>query len=143
VTVIGDYAFSGCEKLSNVIFSSRLTHIGNHAFFNCRSLQELYVPNSVKTIDANAFFGCASLKQITLPDSIIEIGHDAFAFCDTVLHYIYYSGNRDNFRRWYYRLYDNIPNVDIVDNSTGELLYDAANDKILVESLNTMKFRRI
>lgn len=47
ISIIGDYAFDGCKKLTKIILSKGLTKIGYNAFYGCDALKELYVQNSV------------------------------------------------------------------------------------------------
>ncbi len=58
VKSIGDYAFSGCEKL-----------IGDYAFLWCESLASIEIPNSVTSIGNNAFSNCCSLKYIKVDEN--------------------------------------------------------------------------
>ena len=55
---IGDHAFSGCGKLSRLIFNRPLTSVGDYAFANCTSLTSFTVPaGSQTTIGAGCFEG--------------------------------------------------------------------------------------
>lgn len=47
ISIIGDYAFRDCKKLTKIILSKGLTKIGYNAFYGCDALKELYVQNSV------------------------------------------------------------------------------------------------
>lgn len=55
VKVINSYAFEGCEELSEVILSDKLTEIGSDAFYGCMKLKKLRVPASLETIGTCAF----------------------------------------------------------------------------------------
>lgn len=55
VTAIGEYAFNGCEDLSDVTIPDTVLSIGAHAFENCSSLESVIIPKSVVTIEENAF----------------------------------------------------------------------------------------
>ena len=57
VTSIGDYAFSGCKALGNVMIPDGVTSIGDYAFENCTALTNVAVPGSVTSIGECAFTG--------------------------------------------------------------------------------------
>ena len=54
---IGNYAFSGCVNLEEVIFEgdSQLDTIGTYAFQNCKSLKSITIPSGVTKINNQAF----------------------------------------------------------------------------------------
>lgn len=103
VIKIGDYAFSGCQLLSNVILSDSLqtigegafmycsfsalqipesvTEIGEFAFGYCTYLKNIVIPDGVKTIETGTFDNCYSLEKIVLGKSVNLIEEQAFAFC--------------------------------------------------------------
>lgn len=64
VTTIGDYAFFGCDSLTNVDIPDSVTTIGEDAFFGCNSLTSVDIPNSVATIKHSAFESCLKLKYV-------------------------------------------------------------------------------
>lgn len=107
VTIIGDYAFYGCEGLTFINIPNNVKHIGNAAFFDCINLSCIVIPNSVtsigkdafwncdklnsinvpygvKTIEEYMFWGCSSLTSITIPSSVTHIKMRAFAFCSSL-----------------------------------------------------------
>jgi hypothetical protein len=65
VTAISDYAFSGCNLLTSVLFPDGLTTIVWYAFNNCTTLKSLKIPASVTNIHSNAFFNCSGLRSIS------------------------------------------------------------------------------
>ena len=73
VTVIGENAFSGCDKLKTVTFGSGVTKIQKYAFSDCTRLSSITLPESVKFIEDYAFTGCTSLKQIYVLSSDVDI----------------------------------------------------------------------
>ena len=84
VTCIGDWAFSGCDSLSEIVIPSSVTSIGDSAFSGCRSLSEIVIPSSVTSIGDSAFSGCRSLSEIVIPSSVTSIGDWAFSGCDSL-----------------------------------------------------------
>ena len=84
VTSIGDWAFSGCDSLSEIVIPSSVTSIGNSAFYGCDSLSEIVIPSSVTSIGDSAFSSCRSLSEIVIPSSVTSIGDWAFSGCDSL-----------------------------------------------------------
>ena len=81
VRTLGRAAFSGCERLCEVVFQpgSRLERIGEYCFAGC-SLRQLVVPRSVRQIGDFAFCECRDLCRVDLePDSLLAyVGEFAF-----------------------------------------------------------------
>ena len=84
VTSIGDCAFYSCDSLSEIVIPSSVTSIGNGAFAICRSLSEIVIPSSVTSIGDCAFSRCLSLSEIVIPSSVASIGDRAFSDCDSL-----------------------------------------------------------
>jgi hypothetical protein len=71
----------GCQ---NTTIPDSVTSIGDWAFGGCESLTEITIPNSIKSIGYEAFSICKSLKSITIPDSVTSIGERAFEYCKSL-----------------------------------------------------------
>lgn len=82
VTVISDWAFCDCKKLSRVAMPDSIIEIGEGAFCNCLNLGEVEIPDSVIKIDDCAFRGCVDLEAITIPDSVTDLGWGVFDGCE-------------------------------------------------------------
>ena len=106
VSSVGDFAFAGCENLSEIVWPSNgslktigndsfalcaalvnvslprgLTSIGKWAFEQDTNLQTIAFPNTLKTIGYAAFMDCRSLQRVSLPASLVSIGEGAFYDC--------------------------------------------------------------
>ena len=84
VTRIGDYAFSGCSALTEVVIPQTIRHIGDYAFANCTGITELTFPSGVQSIGYHPFSG-AAITSLALPDSLRTLDGNPLAGCDTVL----------------------------------------------------------
>lgn len=75
--IIGQQAYSKCEKLCSIEFKSpELKVIKSNAFQSCVSLEDIDLSNckELEEIDDGAFEYCKNIKNISLPDSIKYLG---------------------------------------------------------------------
>lgn len=77
VTGIGDSAFEGNNKLTNVSLPDTITSIGEKAFANCKNISVFEIPDGVEELD-KTFMGCTSLETITIPESVTNIKEETF-----------------------------------------------------------------
>lgn len=80
--VIGENAFSQCEKLERINNWDNVETISQYAFYKCGSLGKISLPSKLKTISQYAFYNCNkmyinnnNLKNVT------SIGSYAFSSC--------------------------------------------------------------
>ena len=82
VRKLGNFAFSGCEGLRELVFEpgSRLKSIGEHCFSHC-ALERVELPRSVRTIGDSAFRDCGRLCALSFEEGsrLTRVGHCAFA----------------------------------------------------------------
>lgn len=76
---IGDGAFSGCEKLTDVVIPYGVTIIGDAAFSNCVKLNSITIPSSVEKIADNALEGCQDVT-FRVSDDLLQYFSPAFTF---------------------------------------------------------------
>ncbi len=110
VRVIPDYAFSGCQNLTELTIPESVTKIGYGAFNYCdniktvyfnsidynpssedgmgyytsifpTSIQKVFLGDKVRTIPEHAFLNCKNLTSIEIPESLEKIGFEAFSGC--------------------------------------------------------------
>lgn len=85
--IIGEGAFSHCDKLKSVKFGNGIEKIGNQNddegcfFAYCTELEEIEFPPSLKYLGQNAFYGCKNLKRVRFNDGLMVIDKDAFNYC--------------------------------------------------------------
>lgn len=65
VDKIGNSAFSGCVKLPKLRLLTE-TEIGEWAFSGCKGVKDIVLGADVKTIGANAFSECSGLESLTI-----------------------------------------------------------------------------
>ncbi|MDE5856624.1 MAG: leucine-rich repeat domain-containing protein, partial [Anaeroplasmataceae bacterium] len=71
---IGEFAFSGCVSMPDMILSPVLQKIGRYAFQDM-TITELYVPNTTIEIGENILKGCYKLETLSVPfiaDRLVE-----------------------------------------------------------------------
>lgn len=76
---IGNYVFSGCEKISQIILNDGLTSIGKYAFAWVQDLKEIMIPNSVVSLGVGAFY-CCNIEKLQLSNQLQEIPDACFLF---------------------------------------------------------------
>ena len=83
ITTIGSGAFSGCRKLTSVIFPNTINSIHSGAFWNCSSLRSIDLSQTAMTsIGSEAFYFCAALTSVDLSQTTMtSIGEYAFYRC--------------------------------------------------------------
>lgn len=60
---------TGCITIPDGVMA-----VGEYAFSGCGSLEEILIPDGIQTIGSYAFKGCCSLTEITIPKSVVRIG---------------------------------------------------------------------
>lgn len=99
VIKIGESAFEGCSKLSEIEIPSSVLVIGKSAFENCFSLESVIFHANLQIIGEAAFYMCCNLDEINLPNHLMKIGKDAFVGTGYAMNehnwdsYVLYIGN--------------------------------------------------
>lgn len=65
-TVIGEFAFAGCNELEKIVLADTVTEMKKSAVTYSDNLTEFVIPQSVKKIGDNVFYECENLTQITV-----------------------------------------------------------------------------
>lgn len=63
-STISDYAFSGCDGITDITIKSDITSIGEGAFSGCASLKSVKIPEGVTSIGSDAFKDCTGLETV-------------------------------------------------------------------------------
>ncbi len=80
ITAIGDRAFDGCTKITEVEIPDTVTEIGNYAFDGCSSLKKAVLPKNISQI-SDGLFRDAGITSIEIPETVTKIGSFAFWGC--------------------------------------------------------------
>ena len=82
------WAFGGCTNLAKVTFANSATVIGDRAFFGLAKLTEVNFGSKLVSI-GNSAFASTGLKEVLVPASTLSIGSQGFANCpELVIAYI-------------------------------------------------------
>lgn len=95
VTKIGDNAFEGCSKLTNVSIPNSVTKIGRFSFRGCRKLTNVTIPDNVKEIAWRAFMACTNLTEVTIPANTATVGDEAFMKCSALKSIVVEKGSQN------------------------------------------------
>ena len=119
VKFIGEFAFSGCDRLTSVILPKSLTTIKSDAFNGCYSLAEITLPDKLESIYGWAFTSCKSLTQVEIPESVKYLGGSVFSGCTSLTS----VGLPDSLLRIGSGLFDNTPIYDDPSNWEDGVMY--------------------
>jgi len=88
VTRIGENAFVGCSKITEVVFPMEddspvtpIVFLGENAFRNCGGLTSISLPDGVKEINHNVFYGCSALQTAEIAGTVSSVECRAFQGC--------------------------------------------------------------
>ena len=84
IKAIEEYAFSHCEKLTNIFIPSGITSIGKGAFYACPNLTRVSIYADISELEEDTFAYCRLLNKIDLNDSITTIGNNCFMECENL-----------------------------------------------------------
>lgn len=84
ITYIADRAFEKCSELGYISIPGSVGSIGDFAFDGCEKAAFLYIAPGVNSIGDYAFYFCRSMMVATLPNTISQLGEFAFGDCDSL-----------------------------------------------------------
>lgn len=100
LTSVGEEAFRGCARLTDVPLGDGCTQIEAWSFADCTSLKTVLLPESVLTVCENAFSGCSSLRYIVFHSSVTAVEDSAFEDC-TKLKNLFFYGSAEQLNRFF------------------------------------------
>ena len=77
----GHHLYLNGEEIKELVIPNSLTIINNFAFSGCSGLTSVTIPNSVTSIGGSAFRECSGLTSVTIPNSVTSFGSRAFIQC--------------------------------------------------------------
>nr|MCR5564705.1 leucine-rich repeat domain-containing protein [Gammaproteobacteria bacterium] len=134
VTVVKEYAFSGCTGLVTANLNTKiegdvLTSILAYAFNNCESLTNLILPNTITTIGNHAFDNCQVLvlhdtneNTSYLPSELTSIGEYAF-YNNNALDYVVIPQKVATVGTYAFAECDSLLFVDFRNNILGSFMF--------------------
>jgi len=85
IEYIGEYAFEGCESLTEVVIPWRVTILNDGIFKGCTSLSNVHNHDFLEEIRAESFASCSSLEELKLPFSTNQIANNAIPKNTTII----------------------------------------------------------
>ena len=80
VLSINEGAFSGCSGLSTIELPKGLKELGRRVFSNS-GIESVIIPDGIEVISESLFNYCRRLTSVTLPNSVTTIDNSAFQNC--------------------------------------------------------------
>ncbi|MBR1746851.1 MAG: leucine-rich repeat protein [Clostridia bacterium] len=101
VRSIGDYAFAGCETMTELRLAYGVEEIGDYALSGLTSLTEFAVPASVRTLGDGLFAGDGALESVTFArgSSLVSMGQGLFDGCEKLTSFLLPDSQESFFRR--------------------------------------------
>lgn len=84
VIEVGSNAFDGCDALETVTFAGETAEMDSAVFNNCSSLKNVTLPSKLTAVTERMFYGCSSLASIEIPSTVTSIGKEAFGVCEAL-----------------------------------------------------------
>ena len=134
VTIVKEYAFSGCSGLVTANLNTKiegdvLTAINAYAFKDCVLLTNLILPNTITTIGNHAFDNCQVLvlhetneNTSYLPSELTSIGEYAF-YNNNALDYVVIPQNVATVGTYAFAECDTLTFVDFRNNVLGTFMF--------------------
>ena len=72
------------EEIENIVIPDGVKKIRDYAFYGCDGLTEVIIGNSVTYISSSAFVDCTNLAYVSIPNSITNIDYYTFAYCENL-----------------------------------------------------------
>lgn len=132
VKKIDQNAFYGCQDLKKVVIaeSSKINDIGDFAFAGCSKLSQINLPSSIKKLGLSAFQDCISLEVLTLPEGLKTVSQNSLA--NTGLHEIHIPSTVTEFDST-----NNGSCLERITVEAGNKKYTAENGALLWDAFST------
>lgn len=86
LSAVGANAFLGCNRLSNVLFTSIVHSLGDYAFAHCTSLDHFVMPriDATSSIGTGCFMNCQRLAYFHIPYELRQVSPMCFYGCSSL-----------------------------------------------------------
>lgn len=84
VTSIEEFAFYGCNQITEITLPNTVTELEYGTFACCSSLESINIPTGLTKMGKTVFGQCSSLNEINLPSSLAMMGEYCFAYCSSL-----------------------------------------------------------
>jgi hypothetical protein len=64
VTIIDDYAFLGCQTLTELTIPDKVENVGWDAFSGCSRLEKVTIGHAVKALEGGTFYRCDNIREV-------------------------------------------------------------------------------
>ena len=83
---LGNNAFDGANKLTELELHDNISSIGDYCFYNCTELQsDIILPHKLDTLNIACFCNCSKITNVYMPDSIKQVANAIFSGCTSLL----------------------------------------------------------
>lgn len=89
VESIGNYAFTGCDKLKEITVPSTVAELGAGVWKDCTALEKATVYSKLEEIGEGLFEGCTHLSDAVLQPTFRSIGNSSFANCTSLEYFTF------------------------------------------------------
>lgn len=95
VEIIGNCAFQGCTKITEIKLKKALKYVGYGAFIHCQNLVHIVFEGSaIEKIAAGIFYGCPKIQSIALPPDADYFTEEQ-CLKDTKKNILFYFGTKN------------------------------------------------
>ena len=85
IETIGNYVFSGCSNLEEILLSETIKVIPKGAFEACLKLKKIILTNGIQEVEEDAFKECINLRELFIPCKTKKISSLSFSYLDILL----------------------------------------------------------
>ncbi len=75
---MGEWAFGGCNAMTNAVIGSGLEALPNYAFGYCNAFQSIEIPSTLTNISNSAFSNCKALREVVWNTDAETLNGDIF-----------------------------------------------------------------
>ena len=135
VNIIGDYAFSFCSGLTNIIIPNTITKIGDSSFRDT-GLTNITIPEGVQYVGDSAFFRCSQLMNVVIANSVTSNLFGTFMYCKSLKSIIVNEGPNQKYKSINNCLIDTTSKMLLVGCQESVIPNDGSVTSIFIAAFN-------